>query len=95
MPWKSERGNLYNIYKELIRVRNSERALRSGSFVVERITEEGVYIYRRRNEDSSIRVIINRTGSTYLENVENIILQHGYKDGRLEPYGYVIERGEV
>ena len=84
MPWKSERGNLYNIYKELIRVRNSEKALRSGSFVVERITEEGVYIYRRRNEDSSIRVIINRTGSTYLENVENIILQHGYKDGRLE-----------
>lgn len=95
MPWKSERGDLYNIYKELIRVRNSEKALRSGSFVVERITEEGVYIYRRRNEDSSIRVIINRTGSTYLENVENIILQHGYKDGRLEPYGYVIERGEV
>ena len=95
MPWKSERGNLYNIYKELIRVRNSEKALRSGSFVVERITEEGVYIYRRRNEDSSIRVIINRTGSTYLENVENIILQHGYKDGRLEPYGYVIGRGEV
>ena len=95
MPWKSERGNLYSIYKELIRVRNSEKALRSGSFVVERITEEGVYIYRRRNEDSSIRVIINRTGSSYLENVENIILQHGYKDGRLEPYGYVIERGEV
>ena len=95
MPWKSERGDLYNIYKELIRLRNSEKALRSGSFVVERITEEGVYIYRRRNEDSSIRVIINRTGSTYLENVENIILQHGYKDGRLEPYGYVIGRGEI
>lgn len=95
MPWESVRGNLFYLYKELISLRNRESALRSGSFRVEGISKEGVYIYSRRTEESVISVIINRTGFTYYRKVGNIILQQGYNEGRLEPYGYVIKKGEI
>ena len=83
------------MYKELISLRNRECALRSGSFRVEGISKEGVYIYSRRTEESVISIIINRTGFTYYRKVGNIILQQGYNEGRLEPYGYVIKKGEI
>ena len=95
MPWESVRGNLFYLYKELISLRNRESALRSGSFRVEGISKEGVYIYSRRTEESVISVIINRTGFTYYGKVGNIILQQGYNEGRLEPYGYVFKKGEI
>ena len=95
MPWESVRGNLFYLYKELISLRNRECALRSGSFRVEGISKEGVYIYSRRTEESVISIIINRTGFTYYRKVGNIILQQGYNEGRLEPYGYVIKKGEI
>ncbi|MGN1189284.1 MAG: glycoside hydrolase family 13 protein, partial [Candidatus Ornithospirochaeta sp.] len=95
MPWDRDRGYLYNLYKELISLRKREKALREGSFEVEKITENGVYIYSRRVDESVIRVIINRTTDTYYESQENVISQRGYDNGRLEPYGYAILRGEI
>ena len=95
MPWKKENGSLCELYKELIALRNRERALRKGSFVVEGITEKGVYIYSRKTEDVSIRVTINRTKDFYFGKMENIIAERGYGNGRLMPYGFVIEREEI
>ena len=95
MPWKKENGSLFELYKELIALRKRERALRKGSFVVEGITEKGVYIYSRKTEDVSIRVTINRTKEFHLEKMENIIAERGYGNGRLMPYGFVIEREEI
>lgn len=95
MPWKKENGSLFELYKELIALRKRERALRKGSFVVEGITEKGVYIYSRKTEDVSIRVTINRTKDFYFGKMENIIAERGYGNGRLMPYGFVIEREEI
>ena len=69
--------------------------MRKGSFVVEGITEKGVYIYSRKTEDVSIRVTINRTKDFYFGKMENIIAERGYGNGRLMPYGFVIEREEI
>ena len=62
---------------------------------MEGITEKGVYIYSRKTEDVSIRVIINRTKEFHLEKMGNIIAERGYGHGRLMPYGFVIEREEI
>ncbi len=95
MPWKAKEDSLFLLYKELIALRRREKALREGRFQAESIQDKDVYIYRRRTEESAIKVILNRSPREYSIRVENILMSRGYENGIIAPYGFTISREAI
>lgn len=91
-PWGKEKGDQYYLYKELIKLRRDEIALRRGSFKALPIESDDVYSYLRIYEGSVIKVTLNRSTKAIHVKPGNVLSERGLEDNELSGYGYVIER---
>jgi len=57
-------GSLWNLYHDLITLRNSETALRQGTYVPVTASNEGVFAYLRQYNNEHVLVVINMGNST-------------------------------
>ena len=91
MVW-NQMDELHDFYRQAMHLRKTESALRSGNFrCVFAGRDNGLYIYSRSDEGQKITIAMNRSEEVcHVQNKGEILWQSGWKDGILEPYGFLI-----
>lgn len=92
MSWDKKNDEAFNLFKNLIALRKSNEVLNSGEFRTIRVGDDGLYIYERVNDDDSIKIALNRNDYAIELHCDNILLQEGYEDKKLDVNGFVIYR---
>lgn len=87
-------SNLYSFYKKLIEIRKNEDALKRGEMTV-RVIDGGLYSFDRSFKNETVTVFLNNENNekTLGEIKGELLMQEGYVNGKLSPYGYLIMKG--
>lgn len=97
MDWSDKPGVLRDFYRQAIRLRHQEPALRRGAFeTVMADRGSGLYVYKRSLPEESITIALNnqhRQAAYAIKNSEQVLWQEGYRDGCLAEYGFVMIKG--
>ena len=94
MPWGRIDHPLYDFYSQAVHLRNSEPALRRGTFI-RKGSDSALYVYSREYGDDRITVALNASSSAlpYLTSAQKILLQSEAENGMIGPYGFMITKG--
>lgn len=92
MDWKGEKGSIFSLFQRLIELRREHKELCSGHFRTLCASEDGFFVYERVSSKETMKIALNRNDYPCDYSCGKIIFQEGYKDGFLEPFGFVIHR---
>lgn len=93
MPWEYTDHPMRDFYRQAIALRQSEPALRHGSFVCE-TAERGLYRYRRTDGTDAVTVVMNASPDPEpIAVTSNVLWQSGLGRGILDAYGFVVMKG--
>ena len=90
---KEDPDSILHYYRDLIALRSSSDAIKSGSFEMLYPDDGKLLIYRRRKADSSVIVCCNFTSDSVAlpQNISgSVLIQSRYSEGILAPYGYAV-----
>ena len=90
-PMEFDRNDsLEDVYKKFIKLRLDHGCIKNGEFDT-LIAENGIYGYRRFNDDEAISVYINNGDDEFTVNDNgDVLLAKNYSDGKLTANGYVV-----
>jgi len=90
MPWAGEACSLSEFYRDAIRLRRQYPALRRGDWKT-LVCRDGLYAFRRTYQGDTIDIWLSNSQELQTAGIEGlIILEDGYENGRLAPFGYAV-----
>jgi len=90
MIWAGEECSLREFYRETIQLRRQYPALRRGDWKT-LVCQDGLYAFQRTYQGDTIDVWLNNSETSQTVGIEGrIMLEDGYRDGKLAPYGYAV-----
>lgn len=93
MPW-GRQDELYAFFEQAIRMRKQQKALTQGDYhTINAVAGSRLYGFERTYEKQRVMIFLNmeevKMTCPIPENAE-ILMQEGWKDNILDPYGYVV-----